>query len=419
MDQMDQIYLRMDRGRGQPGVFDPRVWRPHEWHIILSKTLSKTGGLKGKGMEGKGEIYQQISEFQKDHQDHLDPLDRPDHQDHMDTQAHQDLQGTMDLQDHLGHRDHRDHLDLQEKKDPQDHRDQQEEGEEYKLQMKDNRNAMPLPENPNWKFKNLNHLMEQTALRGEHSSQTVITCLLPNLRSTAPLNHRYYQNLVEWELSQPGLYVPAIHEWPDFILTFGKLFGLHDEQLHSQATLDSTIQKLGESFADFFVHFEDASLKTRYNDDALRWRLLKQIRRDLRNHLTMVGRIPDTYPGVIERLLDLDGAREAFQDAGPGPQTQYNRNRGAQPSPAPANSLNQAQARAAFAISQEERDRRMRERLCLICGEPGETPTEDPAHARASFTYNDDEEVDMQLFFETEEETPDEQTSDMGKDKLT
>ena len=96
----------------------------------------------------------------------------------------------------------------------------------------------------------------------------------------------------------------------------------------------------------------------------------------------------------------------------------------------------------------------MRERLCLNCGEPGhfgrncphregkdgvtlkgtssepctcencsdfntEVLTEESVQGRASFTYGDDQEVDMQLFFETEEETTDEQIPVMGNGNST
>ncbi|KAF5322951.1 hypothetical protein D9758_018476 [Tetrapyrgos nigripes] len=109
---------------------------------------------------------------------------------------------------------------------------------------------------------------------------------------------------------------------------------------------------------DFLVRFEDASLLTQYNEPALRWKLLLQIRKDLRSRLTLVGNIPQGFNAVVDRLLDLDTAREAFNEtrlttnvhanptyvattgtplnnqnnqpnnqAGPGPTTQTNRNR--------------------------------------------------------------------------------------------
>ncbi|THU76690.1 hypothetical protein K435DRAFT_878851 [Dendrothele bispora CBS 962.96] len=93
---------------------------------------------------------------------------------------------------------------------------------------------------------------------------------------------RYYQNQVEQEMEN-GLWIPALHEWGSFLTEFGRLFGLHDEVLHAQSSLDKAVQKFGESFADFIVRFEDAALKTMYNDPAKRWRLLLQIRKDLRD----------------------------------------------------------------------------------------------------------------------------------------
>ncbi|THU85330.1 hypothetical protein K435DRAFT_869392 [Dendrothele bispora CBS 962.96] len=110
---------------------------------------------------------------------------------------------------------------------------------------------------------------------------------------------RYYQNQVEQEMEN-GLWIPSLHEWSVFVREFGRLFGLHDEMLHAQASLDRVIQRFGESFADFLVRFEDAALKTQYNDPARRWRLLLQIRKDLRDRLTLVGRIPSTFDEVVK-----------------------------------------------------------------------------------------------------------------------
>ncbi|THU80059.1 hypothetical protein K435DRAFT_810193 [Dendrothele bispora CBS 962.96] len=69
---------------------------------------------------------------------------------------------------------------------------------------------------------------------------------------------RYYQNLVEREMDIPGHYLTALHEWAAFTHMFGKLFGVHDEQLFAQASLDKVLQQKDESFADFLVRFEDA-----------------------------------------------------------------------------------------------------------------------------------------------------------------
>ncbi|THU79644.1 hypothetical protein K435DRAFT_810547 [Dendrothele bispora CBS 962.96] len=80
------------------------------------------------------------------------------------------------------------------------------------------------------------------------------------------------------ELDVLGHYIAALHEWTAFTQMFGKLFGVHDEQLYAQASLDKVQQQKEENFADFLVRFEDAALKTQYNDPALRWKLLRQIR---------------------------------------------------------------------------------------------------------------------------------------------
>ncbi|THV06361.1 hypothetical protein K435DRAFT_849156 [Dendrothele bispora CBS 962.96] len=226
---------------------------------------------------------------------------------------------------------------------------------------------------------------------------------------------RYYQNQVEQEMEN-GLWIPALHEWSIFVKEFGCLFGLHDEVLHAQSSLDKVIQQFGESFADFIVRFEDAALKTLYNDPAKRWRLLLQIRKDLRDRLTLVGRIPETFDEVVRRLLDIDGAREAFRETGlalPGSFNPYRRqnqnttpinqtsnnansgtnyNRMRTTAPSQGNSTKEATAKAAqtesqvvtFRISREERDRRMREGLCIRCGGKGHFGKECKTHSHTA-----------------------------------
>ncbi|THU82125.1 hypothetical protein K435DRAFT_808535 [Dendrothele bispora CBS 962.96] len=138
---------------------------------------------------------------------------------------------------------------------------------------------------------------------------------------------KYYQNQVEQEMEN-DLWIPALHEWSSFVAEFGRLFGLHDEVLYAQSSLDKVLQKFGKSFVDFIVRFEDAALKTMYNDPAKRWRLLLQICKDLRDRLTLVGRIPEKFDEVVKRLLDIDGAREAFRETGlafPNPNYQVRR----------------------------------------------------------------------------------------------
>jgi hypothetical protein len=128
---------------------------------------------------------------------------------------------------------------------------------------------------------------------------------------------RFYQNLVEKEMmDEEHRQIPALHNWTEFRRLFGEMFGVHDEMLHAQAMLDKTYQQSSESFADYIVRFEDAALLTQYNDSAKRWKLIRQIVPSLRERLTLGGRLPATYKGVRSRLLDLDGARAAFAEAG-------------------------------------------------------------------------------------------------------
>ena len=72
---------------------------------------------------------------------------------------------------------------------------------------------------------------------------------------------------MEREMSDPTLYLESLHEWPHFVAHFSKMFGLHNEQMHSQAALDGTIQNSKEVFADFLVRFQDIALKTGYNEE--------------------------------------------------------------------------------------------------------------------------------------------------------
>ncbi|KAK1227319.1 hypothetical protein PQX77_009683, partial [Marasmius sp. AFHP31] len=124
-----------------------------------------------------------------------------------------------------------------------------------------------------------------------------------------------FQNWSERELND-GEYHAAIHAWRDFVDEMRRLFSVHDEQLQAQVSLDCVIQRFGETFAEFLVTFEDASLLTHYNEYALKGRLIAQICKDLRDRITYVGSIPEHYQGVIEKLLEIDGARQAFADIG-------------------------------------------------------------------------------------------------------
>ncbi|KAL0562450.1 hypothetical protein V5O48_019637, partial [Marasmius crinis-equi] len=95
-----------------------------------------------------------------------------------------------------------------------------------------------------------------------------------------------------------------------------RLFGVYDEGLHAQAKLDTTVQSDSESFAAFLVRFEDASLLTGYNEHALKWRLVAQINNGLRARITYIGGVPELYRDVVQKLLEIDGARQAFADIG-------------------------------------------------------------------------------------------------------
>jgi hypothetical protein len=160
----------------------------------------------------------------------------------------------------------------------------------------------------------------------------------------------------------------------------------------------------------------------------------------LRDRLTLGGRLPLTYEEVRTRLLDLDGARAAFIEAGlstsnltENNRTEPNRTRivaqtNAQAGPRPStqsyrgrNGRNPAtaQGRAAQTPTQEvrmsrtERDRRFREGLCLRCGGNGHFAKEcqgdvvdvEQITARAGIII--EEEDDQEVVFVIDQETGD------------
>ncbi|KAJ3767630.1 hypothetical protein FB446DRAFT_707652 [Lentinula raphanica] len=90
------------------------------------------------------------------------------------------------------------------------------------------------------------------------------------------------------------------------------MFGLHYETIQAQSKLDECNQVWNESFGYFWVR-------------ALRWRLLKQIQNNLRNRLVDHGEIPETLAGVVDKLLVLDGAKQAFNQIGLSPKPNNNR----------------------------------------------------------------------------------------------
>ncbi|KAL0057028.1 Retrotransposon Gag-like protein 3, partial [Marasmius tenuissimus] len=198
---------------------------------------------------------------------------------------------------------------------------------------------------------------------------------------------RTFQNWAERELNE-GEIRAALHTWRDF--------------LQAQALLDRVIQHFGETFAEFLVRFEDASLLTRYNEYALKWRLIAQIRRDLRDRITYIGGISEHYRDVVERLLEIDGARQAFVDIGltnrpmgsyqptyqnqvastsaNPPLTALVVSKGNRSGPQVNRRPEAAQARAAqdstpeqptMRKSRQERERRMANGLCFRCGGTG------------------------------------------------
>ena len=230
---------------------------------------------------------------------------------------------------------------------------------------------------------------------------------------------RYFQTLVERESEVSGQYNPALHEWDAFVQVFGRLFGLYDEKLQAQSNLSNAIQKTDEPFADFIVRFEDQALRTGYNEEALRWHLVDQIWYDLRNRLTLVGRIPDTFNAVVDRLLEIDGAREVLRNTG----TYYNnssnnnfkgnrfgnfqKNNSTSPNFTNNPSTNTTGPQKKFGalaketvgkvavveestqvtpnqITKEERDYRMANRLCIRCGKKGHFGRNCPEHKNAT-----------------------------------
>ncbi|KAE9391519.1 hypothetical protein BT96DRAFT_1001241 [Gymnopus androsaceus JB14] len=133
----------------------------------------------------------------------------------------------------------------------------------------------------------------------------------PSSWFVGPTAH-YYQNLVEHKQRMASQYLAALHEWDTLIKVFFRLFGTYNEKFQAQY-LDPMIQRSLVPFADFLV---DASLGIEYSDTPLQWWLLDQIQFHLHTCLTLVGKIPLSYKKVVERLLELDGAREILKNTG-------------------------------------------------------------------------------------------------------
>ncbi|KAK1228864.1 hypothetical protein PQX77_008087 [Marasmius sp. AFHP31] len=168
-------------------------------------------------------------------------------------------------------------------------------------------------------------------------------------------------NWAEREIGS-GVYNPSLHLWNISISSLRRLFGVYDEELQAQATLDMVTQQIGEMFAEFLIRFEDASLLTEYNTNALKWRLVAPIRGDLRNRITYIGGIPNRYEDVIQPTGSSRGYRAG------------QRVRGRQ--------IDNAQGNAAYTgavagtpqimrITRQEREQWMINGLCFKCGEEG------------------------------------------------
>ncbi|KAL0565619.1 hypothetical protein V5O48_016405 [Marasmius crinis-equi] len=243
------------------------------------------------------------------------------------------------------------------------------------------------------------------------------------------------QNWVEME-SRFGTPNPILHDWSLFVMEFRRFFGVHDEQMYSQAQLDTITQLYSEPFSTFITRFEDVAVLTGFDQLALRWKLLTNMLDSLRDRITYASTLPATYEGVKQRCLEIDGARQAWYEAG---LFKKNRFANAQPNqtqkptyyrrdyqpkdtrPAQANA-SQANAQAAnmpadgkqkytMFIPKHERNRRFANRLCLRCGGPGHQqrecenepnphPPEDVAKARVGFTTNEGETEDEMVIYE-------------------
>ncbi|KIK59637.1 hypothetical protein GYMLUDRAFT_59792 [Collybiopsis luxurians FD-317 M1] len=153
-------------------------------------------------------------------------------------------------------------------------------------------------------------------------------------------------------------------------------------KLYSQGALDITVQQPNEVFANFLVRFQDAALKTGYNEEALAG--------DYSNRFTETYKEYLTFEGVIERLINLDESREAFQEAGINTSyygnirkgnegtAQRNNNQGSNETAGRNNQNGNCnntgiQERATFTntLSTEEREHGRKEKLCYVCGAPG------------------------------------------------
>ena len=97
----------------------------------------------------------------------------------------------------------------------------------------------------------------------------------------------------------------------EFLKEFQKYFGIYNIKGFAQAEIMQIIQLKNESFADFFIRFQEWAVKTGFNDEALLHQLWKSVHQWMDITISAQRPRPTTYDEWVESYSMLDaGVRE-------------------------------------------------------------------------------------------------------------
>ena len=113
----------------------------------------------------------------------------------------------------------------------------------------------------------------------------------------------HYANLKARDQYSP---VPALHNWMEFLKEFQKYFGIYDIKGFAQAEIARIVQLKNESFADFFIRFQEWAVKTGFNDEALLHQLRKSVHQWMDITISAQRPRPTTYDEWVESYSMLD-----------------------------------------------------------------------------------------------------------------